>query len=272
MRKPKVKTIRALSRGMDVLNLVQTSGGMSLDDLFRATRLPKATLLRILLTLQEKELVWQRIVDSAYLPSHVLQENVRRFDEETHLVEVASPIMERLTQKVKWPSILAVPRLSHMEVIETNAPRSYFHHIPLGPVGFQINMLKSATGRAYLGFCSERECATILNRLQASQRIGDRQAQELADVAAMLAQTRRLGYGTRDPHFGGDFDRTRKEWNDGRDSIAVPIIVLAQVRGCLNLTWIQKVANRREIVQQHLRLLKEAAENIGATLQDRLRQ
>jgi IclR family transcriptional regulator, mhp operon transcriptional activator len=270
VQKPKVKTIRALSRGVDVLKQVQTSGGMSLNDLHHATLLPKATLLRILLTLQEKELVWQRMVDNAYLPSHVLQENVRRFDEETHLVEVASPLMERLTKTVKWPSILAVPRLGHMEVIEANAPRSYFHHIPLGPVGFQINMLRSATGRAYLAFCTDRECAAILNRLRASRRAGDRPAQDEATVAGILAHTRRLGYGARDPHFGGDFDRTRTEWNDGRDSIAVPIRVAAQVRGCLNLTWIQKVASRREVVQQHLKLLKDAADEIGSTLTSRL--
>jgi IclR family transcriptional regulator, mhp operon transcriptional activator len=266
VQKPKVKTIRALSRGVDVLEQVQTSGGMSLNDLHHATLLPKATLLRILLTLQEKGLVWQRMVDNAYLPSHVLQENVRRFDEETHLVEVASPLMERLTKTVKWPSILAVPRLGHMEVIEANAPRSYFHHIPLGPVGFQINMLRSATGRAYLAFCTERECAAILNRLRA----GDRPAQDEAAVAGILAHTRKLGYGARDPHFGGDFDRTRTEWNDGRDSIAVPIRVAAQVRGCLNLTWIQKVASRRDVVRQHLKLLKDAADEIGSTLTSRL--
>jgi IclR family transcriptional regulator, mhp operon transcriptional activator len=190
VQKPKVKTIRALSRGVDVLEQVQTSGGMSLNDLHHATLLPKATLLRILLTLQEKGLVWQRMVDNAYLPSHVLQENVRRFDEETHLVEVASPLMERLTKTVKWPSILAVPRLGHMEVIEANAPRSYFHHIPLGPVGFQINMLRSATGRAYLAFCTERECAAILTRLRASRReVVQQHLKVLKDVADEIGST-----------------------------------------------------------------------------------
>jgi hypothetical protein len=44
-----------------------------------------------------------------------------------------------------------------MAVIETNRPRSYLSHIPLGPIGFRINMLRSASGRAYLAFCGESE-------------------------------------------------------------------------------------------------------------------
>ena len=64
-----VKSIRALERGLDVLQALRTGQGAGLKDLHEITGLPKATLLRILRTLIERNLVWQRIADGAYLPS-----------------------------------------------------------------------------------------------------------------------------------------------------------------------------------------------------------
>jgi IclR family mhp operon transcriptional activator len=259
-----VKTIRAVARAIDVLKLVQASGGVSLNDIHRELGFPKATLLRILLTLQDAGLIWQRIVDNAYLASYSLKENARHLDDVSHLVEVASPALSELTRRVDWPSILAVPRLDHMEVIEANAPRSYFHHIPLGPIGFQINMILSATGRAYLAFCSESERAAVLTRLRHSNRPGDQPTRNEDWVRRVLAATRRRGYGLRDPRFGGDYDRTRRERDDGRDSLAMPIIVDERVLGVINLTWIQKVADRRDIVAKHLDDIRRAARRIEA--------
>ena len=45
-----VKSIRALERGLDVLQALQTGPGAGLKDLHEITGLPKATLLRILRT------------------------------------------------------------------------------------------------------------------------------------------------------------------------------------------------------------------------------
>lgn len=267
MEKQGVKPIRALARGIEVLQLLQASGGMSLGDIHRETGLAKATLLRILLTFQEEGLVWQRIIDKAYLASYSLQQRARYLDDVSHLVEVSSPVLADLTSRIDWPSILAVARLDHMEVIETNSPKSYFHHIPLGPVGFQVNMLMSATGKAYLAHCPETEKAAILSRLRHSQRVGNLGARNAAWVEKVLAETKALGYGTRDPRFGGDFDIPRRQSDDGRDSIAVPIMSGERVFGCINLTWIQKVANRRQIVDAHLPALQEAARTIALKLQ-----
>jgi IclR family mhp operon transcriptional activator len=266
MSKPKVKTIRALARGIRVLQVVQASGGASLDDIHRATLLPKATILRILLTLREEGLVWQRVVDDAYLASYVLKQNARHLNDVSRLLEVASPVLTDLTRRVDWPSILAIPRLDSMEVIEANSPRSYFHHIPLGPVGFQINMLRSATGRAYLAFCAESERAAILARLRHSPRPGNERARDEAWVEKVLGATRKQGYAQRDPRFGGDYDRDRREWDDGRDSIAVPIIIDGHAAGSINLTWIKKVEGRAEIVAAHLPSLLDAAREIAARL------
>ena len=60
-----VKSINALARGLQVLQVLQTSQGMSLAALHGRTGVPKASLLRILKTLMEQGFIWQRMVDDA---------------------------------------------------------------------------------------------------------------------------------------------------------------------------------------------------------------
>lgn len=266
MREYKVKTIRALDRGLEVLGYLHRSRNASLHDLHLATGLPKATLTRVIATLEARGLIWQRLADGAFMASHTYQPRPPQVNDESFLVEVASPILGRLCQKVNWPSILAVPRLDHMEVIETNSPKSYFSHIPLGPIGFRVNMLRSATGRTYLTFCSEAERQAVLQRLRASNDPGNYLARQPAAVQALLNQTRRLGYGLRAKDFGGHFDKTRREWDDRRDSIAVPIWAGNEVVAVVNLTWIHNVVTGPEIVKKYLPDLLQAAQEISAQL------
>jgi IclR family mhp operon transcriptional activator len=262
-----VKIIRALNRGLDVLQAIHASKAVSLRDLHLATGLPKPTLLRILKTLMERELVWQRIADGAYIAGYTFSARAgASVDEEAHLAEAAAPILAELGRRVRWPSVLAVPRLDHMAVIETNRPISYFRYILRAPLGFRINMLRSASGRTYLGFCSEEERAAIVARLAASSRPGDALAHDPARLDRILAETRDRGYGMRDPDFGGSYDEPRSRADDGRNSIAVPIPAHDDIAGCINLTWITKVAPVKAMVERFLPPLQDAAASIGSRL------
>lgn len=264
MGESQVKTIRALARGLEVLQLLQRSGALRLQDLHRLTDLPKATLLRILKTLMEEGVVWQRMVDGAYMPSHSLAELAGRMDREQALVETAAPVLLALTAEVEWPSVLAVPRLTYMEVLETNVARSYFDHIAVGPLGFQVNVLRSASGRAFLAFCEDPVREAMLDALKRSTRKGDRLAQSAEYVTRMLGDTRAAGYGLRDPDFGGDYDQGRDVTDDGRDSIAVPIRLGNHVPATINVTWSKRAYLRDEAVPRLAGPAKEAAAEIAA--------
>ncbi|MBV7410661.1 helix-turn-helix domain-containing protein [Maritimibacter sp. DP1N21-5] len=264
MAESQVKTIRALARGLDVLQLLQRSGAMRLQDLHRETGLPKASLLRILKTLMEQGVVWQRMVDGAYLPSHSLAELAGRMDREGALVETAGPVLARLTETIEWPSVLAVPRLTSMEVLETNVTRSYFDHIAVGPVGYQVNILRSASGRAFLSFCEEATRAAMLDALRRSVRKGDRVAHSPAYIDRVLAETRAQGFALRDPDFGGDYDEGRDAVDDGRDSIAVPIRLGSHVPATINITWSKRAYLRDEAVPRLAAPALAAAAEIAA--------
>ena len=156
MRNYRVKPIQSLERGLQVLAALRDMRAASLHDLHLGTGIPKPTLTRILFTLYRQGLVWQRMADGAFLPSHTLQRR-GHLEDSAHLAEVASVVLEKLCKRVMWPSVLTVPRLDHMEVVETNSTRAYFDELPPAPVGFRANLLRSASGRAYLAFCPDRK-------------------------------------------------------------------------------------------------------------------
>jgi IclR family transcriptional regulator, mhp operon transcriptional activator len=257
MRDYKVKRIDALHRGLLVLEVLQDMRAASLHDLHRETGIPKSTLIRIVHTLHARGMVWQRMADGAFLPSHTLQRRAP-LDDADWLSEIASPVLERLCRRVPWPSVLSVPRLDYMEVIETNSPRACFDHVPPAQVGCRGNMLRSASGRAYLAFCPDQEREAVLRRLAERDLPGDELARDPAAVRRVVETTRQRGYGVRAPDFGSHDGQAPGEADDGRNSIAMPISADGQVLGCVNLTWRMSVLTVDQVVERHLEHLRAA--------------
>jgi IclR family mhp operon transcriptional activator len=257
MRNYKVKPIESLSRGLRVLRTLQDMRAASLHDLHLATGIPKSTLTRILYTAHRQGLVWQRMADGAFLPSHTLQRRAP-LDDADWLGEIASPVLARLCDRVRWPSVLSVPRLHYMEVVETNSPRAYFDDIRARPVSFRVNLLRSASGRAYLAFCPEQELQAVLRRLRERDAPGHELASQPEAVRQIVETTRRRGYAVRTPDFGGHYAKSRAEHDDGRLSIAMPIRLEGRVLGCINLTWRMKVMTVAEMARRHLDDLRGA--------------
>jgi IclR family transcriptional regulator, mhp operon transcriptional activator len=265
MRHYKVKPIQSLERGLHVLAKLREMRAASLHDLHRATGIPKPTLTRILYTLYRQGLVWQRMADGAFLPSHLMLQR-GRLDDTAWLVEIASPVLERLCERVMWPSVLSVPRLDHMEVVETNSPRAYFDELPAGPIGFRANLLRSASGRAYLAFCPDAEREAVLRRLRDRDAVGHELAHDPVAVRRIVAATRRRGYSVRAPDFGGHYSKTRRELDDGRSSIAMPVRSGGHVLACVNLTWRRKALTLTQVVDRYAGDLRTAVTTIEGRL------
>jgi IclR family transcriptional regulator, mhp operon transcriptional activator len=266
MKESKVKSINSLARGLSVLQIVQSSGPIKLHELYRISKIPKASLLRILKTLIEQGALWQRIIDGSYVASYSLYQLANRMNSETRLVEISSPILESLSNAIKWPSVLAVPRQTHMEVLETNAPRSYFHEIPLGPVGFKINMLWSATGRAYISFCEEALRHSIVDTLRRKDSEGGNLSLSEAALGTCIEETRRRGYGLRAADFRGSFDENGIAFDDGRDSLGVAIRVGTHVPGAINVTWARRALSQAAAIELLAKPVMKAAEDIAEQL------
>ena len=270
MKEYKVKEINSLARGIDVLDALQSLHAASLHDLYNETKIPKSTLTRILHTLSKKGYVWQRLVDNAFLPSHQFHRTPNETTDEDWLVEIASPLLADLCDRARWPSVLTIPRLDHMEVVEANSPKSYFDDIALGPIGFKLNMLRSASGRAYLAFCPASERESILKRLQTNPSPGHELAYKHEQIFSILESIRKQGYALRATDFGGHYSDTRAKSDDRRNSIALPIEYKEEILGCINITWKNYVLETEHAAKKLLPELQETKIRIEQEIVDKL--
>lgn len=258
----KVKTVRALERGLDVLLEVQSRRAASLHELHLATGLPKATLLRMLTTLGGKGLVWQRLADGAYLP-HVDAGAWMQSAPTERVAEIASTHLKQLSKRVAWPSVLAVPRLDHMEIIETNSPLFRLDAAILGPVGAKLSYIHTATGRAYLCSCADAERDAIIARL----RPADASDASEAELRGILNEAQTRGYAVREPVLSWP-DRSRQlVLRDGRRSFGVAIKVAGAPVAVINITFVAKRMMDDSVTANHLQVLQETAQAIGAALE-----
>jgi IclR family mhp operon transcriptional activator len=191
-------------RGLQVLKALNTAPISSLQDVYRLTRIPKPTLLRILLTLEQSCIVSRRLADGRYRVSSSLTRLTRKPDRYDLVAEAAAPVLDRLCQKVSWPSDLMVPVGDHLEVRETSRTQSPFMtYYSKDRVGTPVNWLLSAVGRAYLAYCPEHERKKVIGLLRKSDRQENWLARDQKRLDKVLSETRKRGYGLRDPAFVG---------------------------------------------------------------------
>jgi IclR family mhp operon transcriptional activator len=262
---PAEQTIKGLARGLRVLEALSGSSNSSLQDLHQATGISKPSLLRILNTLARAGYVVRRAADGRYRVS-AFSHVGRKPDRHDKVVEAAGPVLDCLCRKVLWPSDLLVPAGDHMERRETSQLQSPFFPHPgrRDRVGQRIGWLMTAVGRAYLAFCSDQERTRMLQRLQRSDKAHDQLAKDAPRLDQILAETRRRGYGTRDPAFtGGPHDAPI---DDRLAAIAVPLQG-RRVYGSINLLWIKTAFTVEDFAAQHLAELRAAAREIVSTVE-----
>ena len=197
------------------------------------------------------------MVDGAFLPSHTQ----RRLepDDDAWLVELASPVLDDLSRRLQWPSVLAVPRLDYMETLETNSSRTYFDALPPRPRGFRVNMLGSASGRAYLAFCSRQEFDAVIARLRHKdvrgarpgvRRRGPAPARGRPPASAATASAPRTSAATTP----GPAPR----WTTAGSRSRCRCVLEDRVVATINLTWRRQVMSTTGMVQRHLDDLRAA--------------
>jgi IclR family mhp operon transcriptional activator len=257
--------IRSLQRGLKVLEALQNRPTSSLHEIHRETGISKPSLLRILETLVQSGLVFRRLYDGHYRISTNLSHLARKPDRYDAVAEASAPVLDRLCQKLAWPSDLMVPAGDHMEIRESSRVRTpFFTYFIHDRVGTPVNWVMSAVGRAYLAHCPEQERARILSRVRGSKLAENRLADDPVRLDRILAEVHSKGYATRDPAFvGGAYGR---QTPDGLAAIAVPLVDRTRVHGVINLLWAKAARTVDDMAASHLADLQSAAREIVATL------
>lgn len=260
-----VKQIRALDRGLAVLRELYGVRAATLQELHERLELPKATLSRILLTLQSQGFIWQSIGDNLYRASYSIRTMSDYLEPPDRLAEVAGPILDILCAKVQWPSDLSVRNGHFMQLRETTRAQSYFLLNKL-QIGFKVSMLLSAPGQTYLAYCGDAERREILTALAAQDDPGSVLLRSPHRLERILRETRERGYGCRDLAWNGHYSLPKSRYNDGLDAIAVPILGRSRIWGCVNIVWIGRLLRQDQVARRYLRDLVKAAESIASVV------
>lgn len=253
------KQIRALARGLSVVNAIdQACGPVSLGELHHATGIDRATILRILATLEQEGWVYRSLGDNRYRLTYHLHDLGEHVSVHDAIAQVAAPVLERLQGELGWPSDIAIYDGTGMAIIETSRRRTAIV-LNREVMGYRPSMMRSAMGRAYLGFCDERRLKTIL---EAQRQQGGEEARLAADaayVARIREQVRRQGYARRDPSLFPLPSANDSEF----DAIAVPILVMEEVQACLSLVWVKPAVDDETVVESMVARLRQAAEELA---------
>jgi IclR family mhp operon transcriptional activator len=261
-----MKSIRALERGLEVLRLLEQHEGRALQDLHLRTTLPKPTLLRILHTLEAAGLAWRAIGDGRWRRSVSLHIGSRPAERNLRFAELAAPHLAALQRKALWPSDLLIYDNFQMELAESSRRLSGLAMNPRYQIGFRVDLILSAPGRAWLAFCPDAEREAALAHYAEHPPANPLSARVLkAGLDALLTETRQQGYAVRDPGFGGA-EEDISVFDDGFDAIAVPILTPTGVPGCINLVWPRRYKLRSKVVEAHLEDLQGTARAIAEGL------
>jgi IclR family mhp operon transcriptional activator len=241
------KDVRALSRGIAVLEALADLGWVRVGTLASYTGIDRGTLYRLLQTLEQAGYVARRPEDKKFsLSGKVLQlaDGVRREDLVT---QATIPILRQLTLDIVWPSdfgIFTHGRMTIQSSSHSYSPISVHRHL----VGKTRPLLRSALGIAYLAALSPAELAKTLAILH---HLGGADAAEIEyakGLPSLLEQTRQLGYAASEGNIESNIS-----------AIAVPVRQSERPIGAINLVFFRRAMSAATAAEKYLARLREAA-------------
>jgi len=244
-------SLRGVVRTVGVIRALNEHHGARVSDLTHVTGIPRPSLYRVLETLCTLGYARRRRGDDErYELTALVRSLSDGFNDEAWVREIALPVMELLQHEIVWPTDLATFFGDAMYLRETTRRKSPLT-IDNATVGLRLPMLRSATGRVYLAYCSDAEREAILDNLARSTAPEDAGARDRRYVRNMLSLTRRNGYGQQ---HGEIFPKTA--------AIAVPIMHEERVMACLNISFIASALTPRDAAARYLNALRSASHTI----------
>ncbi|MFT3800920.1 MAG: helix-turn-helix domain-containing protein [Burkholderiaceae bacterium] len=252
------KPVIAVSRALAVLRAVNALDPATVGSIHEATGLNKATIVRMLETLQYEGLVVRGAARNAYVPTGRTLQLSQGFDARRRIGALADPILDELRQRHGWPADVALFDVDAMIVVQSSADQGplTFRRRP----GFRAPMLVTSMGRAYLAHCAPAERDRIVERLR---RVKDRWttlSRRPAELASLLAEIRGRGFATMDDEYS-EYAYDGTVW-----SIAVPIVDDTALYGSMNLMLVRSAMPLKSAETRLVPPLKQAATRLARLL------
>lgn len=250
--------IRAISRGVSILQAVNRSGSISLMQMSRQTSIPYPTVCRIVHTLLHEGLIEKEPDRKRYRPTILVQSLASGYQDDSRLVKAARPHIVALCKRVAWPISIATRVGNKMMVRDSTHSLTSLTLSNYFP-GYTLPLAECSTGKVYLAYCSREERESIRAGFCVSEDAPDKLGLLLTQNDAMVDAIRRQGYATQ----------VRNVYNatPGRtSSIAVPIMSDGAIVGAMALIFFAAGMKMQEAEQRYVPELIATGRAISADL------
>jgi IclR family transcriptional regulator, mhp operon transcriptional activator len=241
------KSVRALTRGLDILLALNRKGRARPGELATETHIDRTTVYRLLHSLAQHGLVACSPADDSWYLLRGVQKLSDGYIENDRVLHAAARELGRMLPKVQWPSDFAIFDQGAMVIEETThrfSPLSVHRNM----VGRRRSLYNSALGRAALVGAPKTARSTMI---------------ELAEgLHAELLPNRRFIESLET-----DFDKRGYTWSVGGteekiSAIAVPVIGTTRIIGAINIVFFRRAATPEKIADRFLDDLRQCANSI----------
>lgn len=248
------KAVRALERGLNILEVVNRTDGMRTQEVADHCGLSRPTVFRLLETLEAQGFVQQSRSDGTWRPTlrcHLLSCG---FLDKAWVGQIAMPEMVRLGTQILWPIDLVTLSEDSMLVRESTHKISPFS-FDVSMIGVKLPMLLTAGGRAYLSYCPAEEREEILDNMRRTGKPEHHLAHDPGFLAKVISLTRERGYGFRS-----------EEWRPSNVSISMPIMKDDRPIACLTVSSLKSAVSLEELARKFSRKLRQSCDRIEALI------
>ncbi|WP_247891232.1 MULTISPECIES: IclR family transcriptional regulator domain-containing protein [Azospirillum] len=255
---PSFKPVAALTRGLDVLRIVNELRDASVAALHRETGLDKATIVRMLETLEHEGYVTRNPSNSGYVPTGRTLQLSRGYDLHHRIGLLCEPILTEFRQAIGWPSDVALFDHDAMIVVQTSRETGplFFNRRP----GFRAPILETSIGRAYLAFCADSERERILARLRPRTDPANALASDPQRLEALLSDVRARGFACMDDSYS-DREYSGQLW-----AMAVPVRDEQGILATLNIMMLRSAVSPEAAQERFLDMLITNANRLAHVL------
>jgi len=255
---PATIPIRAISRGIAVLQALNRGRSLSMMEIANASAVPYPTACRIVQTLILENLVEREPSRRRYRPTALVQTLAHGFQGQGPLIQAARPHIVELTHLSSWPVSLTTHVGASMilrdstHALTSMTLNSYFP-------GYTLPILESAAGLVYLAYAPADEREGVLHSLEMLTLDEVPHGLRLIRESSATDIVREQGYATR--------GHNRFTENPGKtSSIAVPVMHGDKVAGAITLAFFSAAFGMDDALARFEKPLKRCAERISGDL------
>lgn len=248
---PSFKPVVAVARGLEVLRVINEERISTVRSLNKATGLDKATIVRMLETLEHEGYVMRDAERAIYSLTGRTLLLSQGYDQHLWIGNVVEPTLRKFRKEIGWPSDVALFDRDAMIVAQTSRDAGFLHfnRVP----GFRAPVLGTSIGRSYLAFLPEAEQNQVIETLAKAPGQWNELARNPKKLARMLQEIRERGYALMDA------DYSRDEYEGTVWAMGVPIRNDKQVLASINIMMLRTAISQEDGVKRFLQPLQRTA-------------